>query len=115
MYATGVRFTFEGWHFWAEAPHSCAYLRFPHRHVFHVEAYRYFAGLPQHGRPVEMIEAKRVLSAEVASRLYSDQNNPLPLSCEQMAEIIAGEFGMDYVSVSEDGENVGMFWKDAAK
>jgi hypothetical protein len=45
-----VRFAFEGWHNWPEAPEHRAYLRSEHRHLFHVEV---AVSVEHHDREVE--------------------------------------------------------------
>jgi len=108
-----VRFTFEGWHRWPDAPPEHDYLAARHRHLFHVEAH---AHVDHHNRDLEFIALKRKLlawclylaSCEVGEHLGT---TPTTLgvgswSCETWAlQLLQAHPVLTEVSFSEDGEN----------
>lgn len=99
-----VQFQFEGTHLWKDAPAEVSFLRFPHRHEFHVKA---MIEVHHDDRELEFIMVKRDLIKHVESTPY-----PIEYSCEQMAEelleYICATYGSGRrisVRVTEDGEN----------
>lgn len=103
-----VRFQVEGIHFWPDAKTKLpevAYLSLPHRHVFHIEAYK---PVTHDDRDVEIIMFKREL-ADYFKRNYWDE--PLRLcnfgarSCETIAKDLVEAYDLFIVEVLEDGEN----------
>ena len=102
-----VRYEAPGWHNWPGAPDHRAYLRYEHRHLFHVEARREVA---HDDRALEFHDVRDVL--ELAWGGMTGANQALGArSCEMMARelinALVGRFGDGppwTVSVSEDGE-----------
>jgi 6-pyruvoyl-tetrahydropterin synthase len=104
-----INTTFEGLHFWPNAPDSVEYLRYPHRHVFHVNVE---IAVKHDERDVEFITFKD----EVNKWLYRnlDCRGPnvsvVTYSCESMARLLwehlaAQRYSVISITVSEDGEN----------
>lgn len=96
----------EGIHNWPGCPFDeVAYLRYPHRHVFHVKAYK----LVTHtDRDTEFI----MLKHHIHSYLHSKYFSPLtklcefgPMSCEMIAQELIDWFQLSACEVSEDNEN----------
>ena len=102
--------SFQGLHCWPEAPEPVSFLRTLHRHVFEVEA-EFAVG---HGnRQLEFFMVQADVKAAVARLSVILKSNP-HLSCEMMAERLAKTLLVKYpslteVTVSEDGENVGIY------
>jgi protein subunit release factor B len=114
----GCTFTQEGTHCWPNAPASVKYLKWSHRHIFHVEVYVRVTGSD---REVEFITLKH--KAEKAFALLGDQLGDHQVwedshliefgsqSCEMLAEALgiylAEKYNYDVASVcvSEDDEN----------
>ena len=96
----------EGVHCWPECPlEEVAYLRDPHRHVFHIKA---FANVSHDDRDIEFI----VLKHKILNWFYDgwfDSKLRLfnfgPMSCEMIAKRLIDEFDLSRCEVSEDGEN----------
>lgn len=102
-----VRFRFEGFHCWPDAPPEVAFLASRHRHVFHVEAR---ARVTHDDRDREFILAKRELEAWCLARstyeIEHGPNDTTNWSCERWCLELLKEFPwLVEVSVSEDGEN----------
>jgi hypothetical protein len=93
-----VRFDFEGIHSWPDATAPVAFLAFPHRHVFHVEAAK---DVTHDDRQIEIIQFKKELS--YYCRMH--YAGPHLMSCEMMARELLMLFGLRYCRVLEDGEN----------
>lgn len=98
-----VRSQFTGWHKWKDAPEDVVFLRDFHRHVFKVE----LVVQVKHGdREVEFFTLQKqldgFLARNYAGRKFLD-------SCEQIAEQIGLKFQAHEVTVSEDGENDGIW------
>lgn len=93
-------FSFEGFHCWPTAPDHVAFLRSPHRHMFHVEAQK---EVTHTDRDIEFITLKRQLEAAIvpiqASRDVSNW------SCEDWCHELLNRFDLYRVEVSEDNEN----------
>lgn len=101
--------TFEGVHRWADAPDGdVEFLRFPHRHLFHV---RIEVLVAHDERQIEFLTFKSQVDDWLFNNLSWANVGLLELSCEAMARMLwtamNEEFGMFPVSitVSEDGEN----------
>jgi len=96
-----VRFRFEAWHCWPEAPEEHAYLRARHRHEFHVEAHR---DIYHMDREVEFIKMKREMLTACVEQAKDVSSETW--SCERWCLWLLSKFpGVNYVEVSEDGEN----------
>ena len=99
--------TFEGIHCWDTIPLSepAQYLKFPHRHIFHVQV---GVEVDHNDRDVEIITLKHAVDEYIA-HLFPDKCWGVPdmghCSCEMLAEQLKEEFGAVYVIVSEDNEN----------
>lgn len=98
-----VTTSFEGIHCYPDAPQGVEFLKYPHRHQFHVTAW---IEQKHDNRDVEFLLEKRYLEAKLSVNSF-----PLHSSCEMMAQKI-GEWLQHRnperqvrVEVSEDGEN----------
>ena len=93
-----VKFQFEGVHSWPECPHEdVAFLRVPHRHVFHVTA----TAKEEESREIEIIRFKRQMECWTARYL----TGPHKFSCEDMAKRLIDAFNLSSCTVLEDNEN----------
>lgn len=105
--AVVVSLQWEGVHQWAECPfEDVAFLRFPHRHVFHIRAEK----LVTHSdRDVEIIKLKR----EILASLADDFGNGFigRKSCEDLCKHLMARHGLHAVEVLEDGENGAKIWR----
>ncbi len=96
----------EGVHNWPDCPFDeVAYLRDPHRHMFHVKA---FKKVTHSDRDVEFI----MLKHQILSHFYDGYFNSTlklfefgPMSCEMIAKELIAKFNLSKCEVSEDGEN----------
>ena len=97
-----VRTTFEGFHRWPDAPDEVAFLRYRHRHLFHVRG-----ELPvgHADRDTEFILLKRELDTVIAETKGREGENVETWSCETWAAHLAAVMGFIKCEVSEDGEN----------
>jgi hypothetical protein len=95
---------FEGFHCWPDAPDEVAFLRSPHRHIFHVRCWR---TVDHDDRDIEFIQWKRQIDFSI--RTLAGENDTMKWSCETWARAIGGTVDADTVEVSEDGEN-GAVW-----
>lgn len=94
-----VNLVFEGVHCWPECPlPSVAFLKHPHRHLFHVRAEKEVAHTD---RDVEIIVLKRDMTMFCNENLAKGGRE----SCEDMALRLLNEFGLASCEVLEDGEN----------
>lgn len=98
-----VTTSFEGIHCYPQAPDEVAFLRSPHRHIFHI---RYEVEVFHDDRELEFILVKRALEAQIPH--FKTLENK---SCEMIARRIL-EWSDMYcgkrtvnITVSEDGEN----------
>ena len=97
--------TFEGVHFWKEAPDEVFFLRNPHRHIFHVNVW---VEVFTDDRDLEFITEKRNLESFLTDKYRGDCGGR---SCEMIAEEIMKGFENRYarrrvtIEVLEDGEN----------
>lgn len=99
-----VTFRKEGIHKYPDAPEGVEFLRYPHRHVFHI---RVDIDVFHDDRDIEFILFKRELEG-----LFDNGTLQLDhLSCEMISDDIANYLYSKYpgrsfsVEVSEDGEN----------
>lgn len=101
-----IRFKREALHFWADAPEEVAFLRYPHRHEFHVEV-----NIQVHH---EERELEFFLFKRECEKLCTIPNGltepPVPKSCETFARELLEGLLLAYrrpmvIIVSEDGEN----------
>lgn len=91
-----------GYHHWPDAPAEVAFLRHPHRHVFHIKV-----GLsPSHDdRAYEFFIEQRKLN-QLLHKDADGEINFTTFSCEQIAKsLMSKDLRYFYVEVSEDGEN----------
>ena len=104
-----VRFQYEGFHFWKDAPNEVDFLRKPHRHLFHAEVQ-----LPviHNDRQLEFFIVKRFLQNFVDSTFDFDLGQKsCEMMCEEILIAVQKKFGLQKgvsVYVSEDGENGSM-------
>lgn len=101
----------EGIHKYPDAPEEVAFLRYPHRHMFH---FKVQVEVFHDNRDIEFIMLKRELEG-----LYDSGALELDYkSCEMMADEIAVYMTEHYpdrkmmISVCEDGENGAEIWYD---
>lgn len=103
--AIEVRFQFEGFHYWAEAPNEVAFLRSHHRHLFHGRAR---IEVTHADRDLEFILVKRDIQNHIQK---SFKVNLEQQSCEMLADKLCIYLMSKYnvknveVEISEDGEN----------
>lgn len=95
-----VRFTRHGVHCWPGAPERRAYLRNPHRHLFHVEVQM---EVTHDDREVEFHDVQQFAMANFPGGDMGSQ------SCEMMARALCGVVSARFarvvrVTVAEDGE-----------
>lgn len=95
-----VKLQVEGIHYWPDADKipAVAYLKHPHRHVFHIECGKEVEGSD---REIEIIMFKHSIEAF----LNNFKGDFGAMSCEMIAEMILKQFECEFVSVLEDGEN----------
>lgn len=96
----------EGIHRWKDCPlEEVAYLRDPHRHMFHIKA---FVPVLHDDRDVEFIMLKHKITEYLITRYWSDEYKCLffdSMSCEMIARELIDAFDLTVCEVSEDGEN----------
>jgi hypothetical protein len=104
-----VRLDIEGLHQWIDCNlPNVEYLKYLHRHTFQIAC---TAEVSHGDRDIEFIDFKHKLKKYIANRWYDPTYgccNFGPMSCEMIAEDILTEFGLNKVSVSEDGEFFGI-------
>lgn len=93
-----VQLRFTARHCWPKAPDEVKYLRYPHRHEFHVRAGKKVV----HSRQIEFIQLKEQLT-KYCQAMY--EGKEFELSCEDIAYEILNDLNLSFVDVSEDGEN----------
>lgn len=97
-----VKFQVEGTHAWKDCPfEEVAYLKNPHRHVFHVTAKK---TVNHDNRDIEIIMLKRYMQMWLSCADRSAVNFH-DRSCETIARHYLEKFDLDYCSVLEDNEN----------
>jgi hypothetical protein len=103
----------EGIHSWPGCPFDeVAYLRVPHRHVFHIKAYK---KVTHSDRDVEFIMLKHQLQTHLEVEYYDTTMKCCLFgakSCEMLAKELIEKFDLVACDVNEDGEN-GAFSVDA--
>lgn len=96
----------EGTHNWPDCPYDeVDYLRVPHRHVFHIKA---FKSVDHSDRDVEFIMLKHKIQHYITTRYYNKVKFLCEfgaMSCEMLALELIDQFGLTSCEVSEDGEN----------
>lgn len=102
-------FAFESWHNWPGATGPYSYLASSHRHMFHVFVQ---ASVTDNEREIEIIEMRGRFLYYANTSLVGKASEPVPYSCETMAEMLINHAKKMYghhrsysVEVSEDGEN----------
>lgn len=94
----------EGIHHWPQCPlKDVAFLRAPHRHVFHVKARK---AVTHDDRDVEIIMLKRKITA-----YFGIVNDFGSRSCEMLAKELIEHFDLLDCEVLEDGENGAYLWR----
>jgi hypothetical protein len=105
-------FQFEGIHNWPDCPiEEVKYLRDPHRHMFHVKAYKVVS---HDDRDTEFIWLKHRMQEFIRANYPNDEAGVAELgaySCEMIARDLIGEFGLSKCEVSEDGENGSILYR----
>ena len=103
-----VNFNFEATHHWENCNiPDVFFLRFPHRHRFHVTAKK---RVSHNDREVEIIMLQRAMLAYVRKEIAAEDS--VPYSCEDIAEKLFLEFYLESCTVLEDGENGAMVEKE---
>ena len=102
----------EGTHCWTDCPYpEVAYLRDPHRHLFHIKAYK---EVTHADRDVEFIMLKHRIESYIKDKYLArvgsaDFSTMLcvfgSMSCEMIAEELIEEFDLTRCEVNEDNEN----------
>lgn len=102
----------EGTHNWPECPFDeVAYLRDPHRHIFHIKAYTV---VNHDDRDVEFIMLKHEIEQYLHEKYYCGANKLAmfdslhkfgAMSCEMIARELIEKFHLSRCEVSEDNEN----------
>ena len=96
----------EGTHHWPKCPFDeVAYLTVPHRHMFHIKAYK----LVNHDdRDVEFIMLKHKIEEYIGGQYYDEKQKLCVFgarSCEMIANELSTMFDLSRCEVSEDNEN----------
>jgi len=91
--------TFEALHRWPAAKGPVVFLKYPHRHIFHVKAWK---GVSHSYRQVEFITLKHEIGKFIS---LVPNSKVITWSCEMWARFILEKFSLDKCEVSEDGEN----------
>jgi len=96
----------DGTHNWPECPFDeVAYLRDPHRHMFHIKATKI---VTHTDRDTEFIMLKHQVIEYLRNKYYNNLMHCYEfgaMSCEMIASELFVEFGLIECEVSEDGEN----------
>ena len=104
-----VKFQFEGFHFWKDAPMEVDFLKKPHRHIFYCEV-----KLPvtHDDRQLEFFMVKKALQIAVKDIYNFDLGGKsCEMICEDIITAVQSKYGLNKditVSVFEDGENGAM-------
>lgn len=95
-----------GIHNWPGCPFDeVAYLRDPHRHMFHIKA---FKDVYHDDRDVEFIMLKNEITQYLDDQYWDEETRCLyfgAMSCEMIAKELISVFDLSSCEVSEDGEN----------
>jgi len=97
----------DGIHQWKDAPHKYEYLRYPHRHLFYIEAR---TEVNHTDRDIEFIDFARNIKAYLLANYWSETDKCClfgNMSCEMIARELVDEFFLDECTVYEDNENGG--------
>ncbi len=101
-----VKLHFEATHNWPLAEGAIEFLKYPHRHIFHVIGRKIVSHLE---REVEFFQlANRIRSAWHTNFPYDDDLGMWILnstSCETIALMLLKSADLDFCAVYEDGEN----------
>ena len=102
-----VNLQVEGFHNWPDAPSEVAFLRAPHRHIFHICCKKH---VTHNDRDIEIILFKRkvlkyLLDKYLLAGIDVNVCNFNTMSCEMIATELTNQFNLEYCSVLEDGEN----------
>lgn len=96
----------EGLHHWPGCPFDeVAYLRDPHRHVFHIKAHTIVG---HDDRDVEFIMLKHEIARYLEEKYWNEELKLHlfgAMSCEMIARELMETLHLSRVEVSEDGEN----------
>ncbi len=96
----------EATHNWPGCPFDeVAYLRVPHRHMFHIKAYK---KVSHSDRDQEFIMLKHLIVDYVKDKYFDVQQKLCvfgAMSCEMLAEELINQFDLSQCEVSEDNEN----------
>ena len=100
--------SFEGIHKYNEAPREVAFLRYPHRHIFHVKV---FIEVFHNDRDVEFILFKRHVNSLLDA--FRNVHDGSGYSCEMVSDYLASHLKNAYtyskrkliIEINEDGEN----------
>lgn len=93
---------FEGFHKYPDAPDEVEFLKYKHRHTFHLKIY---IQVFHNKRDIEFILFKRYINSLI------NDNNFNNLSCESIADELYKKISNDYpdrvikIDISEDNEN----------
>lgn len=95
---------FEGIHFYENAPEEVAFLRFPHRHEFHVSV---GLAVTHDDRELEFILVKRSLDQYISTWGINFGGKSCEMMAKDIIQFLFGRYGKRScsVKVSEDGEN----------
>lgn len=92
---------FEGLHCWDACPfEEVAYLRNPHRHIFHIKAHKQVF---HDDRDVEFIMLKHKIERLLRETFPGGAMGTT--SCERLGRFLMEKFDLVECEVSEDGEN----------
>lgn len=94
-----IRTQFEALHAWPKAPDDVAFLRSPHRHMFHV---RIGMEVAHKDRAIEFFQFKEKVEGYLRGKYEGMSTNK---SCEMIAQELFEAYDASFVEVSEDGEN----------
>lgn len=98
---------FEGIHCWPGCPfEEVAYLRDPHRHIFHITAHKQVF---HDDRDVEFIMLKHRVQEYLTTRFPDGRMGAT--SCEMLGRDLMEKFDLVQVEVSEDDENGAMIYR----
>lgn len=113
-----ITFQIEGIHHWPGCPfEEVAYLRDPHRHMFHIKAFKV---VTHSDRDVEFIMFKHLVQEYLNVKYWNNDYKCLffgAMSCEMIAKELIQQFELVKCDVSEDGENgavVEVIWEGVA-
>ena len=99
----------EGTHNWPDCPYDeVAYLRDPHRHMFHIKAYKQ---VTHSNRDVEFIMLKHQIRDYIRRTYWMPKTMLCEFgakSCEMIAKELIEQFDLVKCEVNEDGENGGI-------